>query len=80
MHCVRFRPSATTDRDEAAFGEWLKTMQSRYRLVAQEKYPVSFWVNDDLKCIDYVELYEFVPNDSPGEIAAAGGSKRGSRR
>ena len=80
LRCVRFRPSATTDRDEAAFGEWLKTMQSRYRLVAQEKYPVSFWVNDDLKCIDYVELYEFVPNDSPGEIAAAGGSKRGSRR
>jgi len=21
------------------------------------------WVNDDLKCIDYAVLYEFVPND-----------------
>ena len=72
LRCVRFRPSVTTSRDEAAFGQWLKTMKSRYRLVAQERYPMSLWVNNDLKCIDYVVLYEFVPNDSPGESAMAG--------
>lgn len=64
LRCVRYRPSFTTARDEAAFGEWLKTMKSRYRLVAQESYPMSLWVNDDLKCRDHVMLYEFVPIDS----------------
>jgi 4-amino-4-deoxy-L-arabinose transferase-like glycosyltransferase len=65
LRCVRFRPAFTTSRDEAAFGQWLKTMQSRYRLVAKERYPMSLWVNNDLKCVDDVELYEFVPNGLP---------------
>lgn len=63
LRCVRFRPTYSTSDDEAAFNAWLKTMESRYRLVGKERYPLTFWINDKLKNIDYVELYEFVPND-----------------
>jgi hypothetical protein len=64
LRCVRFRPSITTRRDEEAFNGWLETMKSRYRLVAQETYPLSLWVNNDLKCVDCAILYEFVPKGS----------------
>jgi hypothetical protein len=73
LRCVRFHPAATTSGDEAAFGQWLKTMESRYRLAGQEKHPMMLWVNKDLKCVDYVELYEFVPNESPGGGASVAG-------
>jgi 4-amino-4-deoxy-L-arabinose transferase-like glycosyltransferase len=78
LRCVRFRPFNTTDRDETAFGRWLNTMQSQYRLVAQERYPMSFWVNDELSCIDYVELYEFVPKDASAgpSVAARAGARK----
>ncbi len=68
LRCVRFRPSTTTDRDEAAFDEWLSTMKARYRLAAKETYPLSLWVNDDLKCVDCAILYEFVPKGSAASL------------
>ena len=61
LRCVRYRPANTTDRQEAAFQEWLKSQLARYDLVAQEKQPLCFWVKDQLKCTSQVEVYDFVP-------------------
>ncbi len=62
LRCTRFRPAATTEQDEARFEEWLRTMEAKYRLVAREKYPLTFFVRErELQYIDQVELYEFVP-------------------
>ena len=62
LRCARFRPKAATERDEAKFQEWLRSMEGKYRLVAREKYPLTFFVHEhELKCIDQVEMYEFVP-------------------
>ena len=37
-------------------------MEAKYRLVAREKYPLTFFVHEhDLQYIDQVEMYEFVP-------------------
>jgi 4-amino-4-deoxy-L-arabinose transferase-like glycosyltransferase len=62
LRCARFRPSAATGQDEAKFKEWLQTMEAKYRLVAREKYPLTFFVHEsELQCVDQVEMYEFVP-------------------
>jgi len=61
LRCVRFRPTCTSPRDEAAFRDWLLGMQSTYQLVAAEKFPMSFYVYDELVYVDPVEVYEFVP-------------------
>ena len=48
-------------------------MQSDHQLqlVGREAYPISFWRNEELLAIDQVEVYEFVPQESPsaGRIA-----------
>ena len=37
-------------------------MEDKYRLVAREKYPLTFFVHEhELQYIDQVEMYEFVP-------------------
>ncbi len=73
LRCVRFNPQVTTDRDEAAFRRWLVSMQSDHQLqlVGREAYPISFWRNEELLAVDQVEVYEFVPQESPsaGRIA-----------
>jgi 4-amino-4-deoxy-L-arabinose transferase-like glycosyltransferase len=62
LRCARFRPSAVTEQDEIQFQEWLRSMEAKYRLVAREKYPLTFFVHEhELQCIDQVEMYEFVP-------------------
>ena len=62
LRCARFRPSSATDRDEAQFQQWLQSMESKYRLVARERYPLTFFVHErELKYVDQVEMYEFVP-------------------
>ena len=62
LRCARFRPSAATEQDEAKFQEWLGSMEAKYRLVARERYPLTFFVHEhELQYIDQVEMYEFVP-------------------
>ncbi len=74
LRCARFRPSATTDKDDAKFQDWLKAMQSKYQLVAAERYPLTFFVHEkELQFVDRVEVYEFVrpPDDvaqRPGRL------------
>ena len=41
-------------------------MEAKYRLVAREKYPLTFFVHEhELQYIDQVEMYEFVPVEEP---------------
>ncbi len=62
LRCARFRPNIATAQDEARFQEWLRSMEAKYRLVAREKYPLTFFVHEkELQYVDQVELYEFVP-------------------
>ena len=67
LRCVRFRPKLTTRQDERDFQAWLKaTMSARkLELVGREKHPISFRVGDELVCVDEVQVYEFVPRESP---------------
>jgi len=63
LRCARFRPSDATEEDEARFHQWLSSMEAKYRLVAREKYPLTFFVHEhELQFVDHVEMYEFVPN------------------
>ncbi len=62
LRCVRFRPDCTTESDEAAFRQWLRSQQTRYELVARDTYPLSFrGRHREVWCVDQVEVYEFVP-------------------
>jgi hypothetical protein len=81
LRCARFRPSAASQQDEAKFQEWLRSMEDKYRLVAREKYPLTFFVHEnELQYVDQVEMYEFVPSEqrvasktaSPVPVAPAG--------
>ncbi len=64
LRCARFRPAAATEEDEAKFKDWLRSMEAKYRLVARESYPLTFFVHEhELQYIDQVEMYEFVPVD-----------------
>ena len=63
LRVARFRPVSATAADDAEFLGWLESKRSEYRLVGRENFPMSFWVQRDLKCIEFVELYEFVPNE-----------------
>ncbi len=73
LRCARFRPAAATEQDEARFQQWLRSMEAKYRLVAREKYPLTFFVHEhELQYIDQVEMYEFVPVEQRMASAAAG--------
>ena len=56
-------------------------MEAKYRLVAREKYPLTFFVHEhELQCIDQVEMYEFVPVEErvaakPGGTVPAPGTE-----
>ena len=60
--CVQYR-SQLRPYDQAAFGQWLEGMKSRYELTSQTNYPHwSMAASDkDPGPLDYVELYDFVP-------------------
>jgi hypothetical protein len=74
LRCVRFRPGNTSQRDEAAFRQWLTGEQAKLELVGKESYPITFWVGRELRQCDDVEVYELVPRDAPAAaMAAAGG-------
>ncbi len=61
LRVARFHPAATTEADEAEFRRWLESQEAKYRLVARESFPMTFWVKQERKCVDQVEVYEFVP-------------------
>jgi hypothetical protein len=62
LRCARFRPAIASGDDEVQFQEWLRGMETKYRLVAREKYPLAFFTHErDLQFVDQVEVYEFVP-------------------
>jgi hypothetical protein len=75
LRCVRFRPERTSESDEAAFRQWLRSQEANYELVARDTYPLSFrGRHREIWCVDQVEMYEFVPRDAPlARTAAAGG-------
>ena len=64
LRCARFRPSAATEKDEAKFQEWLRSMEAKYRSSRGREYPLTFFVHDK-RGLQYVlpqvEVYEFVP-------------------
>ena len=74
---ARFRPAAATEQDEARFQAWLRSMEAKYRLVAREKYPLTFFVHEhELQYIDQVEMYEFVPVEE--RLASQAGTAAGT--
>ena len=42
LRCVRYRPANTTDRQEAAFQEWLKSQLVRYDSSPRKSNPFAF--------------------------------------
>ena len=73
LRCVRFRSPLLT-YDEGAFAEWMHSMTTCYRLVAEDRYPVKqYYDGKRLDHIDYVDVYTFVPKATltPGERSAA---------
>ena len=71
LRCVLFR-SSTLEHDHQALDRWLESMQTRYKLIAHDKYP--FPVYDkwekDLRTVDYIEVFKFVPASSSSAVAA----------
>ena len=77
LRCARFRPAAATEQDDARFKAWLRSMNAKYRLVAREKYPLTFFVHErELQYIDQVEMYEFVPVEE--RLASQAGTAAGT--
>jgi len=61
LRCVRFESPLLTYDDEA-LADWMRTMKSHYQLVAQDRYPVTYYYDGSrLDHVDYVEVYTFVP-------------------
>ena len=61
LRVVRFHSPLETGPDEAAFRRWLASEETKYRLVGRENFPMTFWIQRELRCVEEVELYEFVP-------------------
>ena len=48
--------------DDEALADWMRTMKSHYQLVAQDRYPATYYYDGSrLDHVDYVEVYTFVP-------------------
>jgi hypothetical protein len=68
LRCVLYRAPAFP-HDEAALRAWLDQMQQAYRLSGRERYPFPcYGKRDDLRNVDYIEVFTFVPRD--GDAAA----------
>ncbi len=62
LRCVEYY-SSEKPYDEKAAAAWLAEMTSRYELVGQERYPCPLFDKREreLRALDYVEVYKFVP-------------------
>jgi hypothetical protein len=62
LRCAIYR-SSSEERDTGPLERWLARMQSDYRLVARDKYPVL--ITDkrerEVREVDYVEVFKFIP-------------------
>ena len=66
-------PRLPRSRTRPGSRQWLRSMEAKYRLVAREKYPLTFFVHEhELQYVDQVEMYEFVPVEQRMASAAAG--------
>lgn len=72
LRCVQFR-SPEVQRDDQAIVRWLEQMQQRYRLVGRQSFPFPFYNKweTELRFIDTIEVYEFVPRQSAGKERSA---------
>jgi hypothetical protein len=61
LRVARFHVSSETEADTAEFRRWLESQETKYRLVGREDFPMTFWIQRELRCVEQVELYEFVP-------------------
>ena len=76
LRVARFHGSAVSVADETEFRHWLESKEREYRLVRRESFPMTFWIQRELKCVEDVELYEFVPLDERVAAKAASPSVR----
>lgn len=62
VRCVNFRPGGF-EFDNQQFTHWLSEMQTRYDLVGRESFPFPCYGKSekDLRAVDYVDIYQFVP-------------------
>lgn len=62
LRCVLFR-SAKQERGSRALARWREQMETRYRLVAHDTYPVPAYDKSDRAPldIDHIEVFKFVP-------------------
>ncbi len=62
LRCVVYRVPRL-EFDEQALARWLKDMQSRYKLLSRETYPVPRYDRRQkrLVTVDYLDIYKFVP-------------------
>jgi hypothetical protein len=60
LRCVEYR-SPGVPYDEAVRDRWLQTMQSRYLLVSREDYPFVHLNRQEMRGVDHLEIYKFVP-------------------
>ena len=74
LRVARFHGLSETAAEEAEFCRWLESKETEYRLVRHESFPMTFWIQRDLKCVEEVELYEFVPAEQHVASQAAGPS------
>ncbi|MGQ9575886.1 MAG: hypothetical protein ACUVUC_11255 [Thermoguttaceae bacterium] len=67
LRCVRFT-AGNYASDEAAFRHWLAGMQTRWRLVGQERHLLPVFLGGGPPYVNTLEVYQFVPQsaDAPG--------------
>ena len=72
LRCVQFR-SPEVQRDDQAINRWLEQMQQRYRLIGRQSYPFPFYNKweTELRFVDTVEVYEFVPREPARQTRSA---------
>lgn len=66
LRCVQFK-SSLYEYDSLAFDKWLQSMETRYELVARDRYPFACYDKRETKIrtMTYVEVYKFVPKADP---------------
>lgn len=80
LRCVLYRAPAFP-HDEAALRTWLEQMEQSYRLAGREVYPFPcYGKRDDLRNVDYLEVFTFVPREAAPAVRQAGpAAPRGAR-
>jgi Dolichyl-phosphate-mannose-protein mannosyltransferase len=73
LRCVLYRAPAYPF-DEDAFQSWLREMQETYDLVSRDRFPqVRLKNTGKVSCVDYVEIFCFVPKTERAAAVGASG-------